>query len=69
MTVRCAKKGDIVKVLDGAGGAISMDVRFDGTFTGRFTAAPARFHRVELWRKMYAGIPMLFALCNPVYVS
>ena len=69
VTVRGARKGDIVKVLDGAGGAISMDVRFGGTFTGRFAAAPARFHRVELWREMYAGISMLFALCNPVYVS
>jgi len=69
VTVRGARKGDVVKVLDGAGGVISMDVPFDGRFTGRFAAAPAKFHRIELWRRTLAELPALSAISNPVYVS
>ena len=65
-----ARTGDLLVLLDGAGGRKEWSIPFSGTFRGAFPAnAPdARFYRLELYRDRL-GVPTLTALTNPVYLS
>ncbi len=69
-TVEEARTGDILVLLDGAGGRTEWRVPFSGIFRTSFPAGTleARFYRLELYRDRL-DVPTLTALTNPVYLS
>jgi hypothetical protein len=68
--VRAARAGDRVRLLDGQGNVEEWQVPFDGEHAKRFAAAPdALFYRLEVRRRIAAGVELLVAISNPVHVD
>lgn len=68
--VRGSRPGDLLAVLDGAGGRWEYTVPYEGEYAVRFPAEPgAKFYRVELYRELLPGLRMLCALTNPVFTA
>jgi hypothetical protein len=70
LSVREARSGDRILLLDGRGRSEERLVPFDGEYSAPFAVADdAVFYRMELWRRHPAGLPLLYALSNPVYLE
>ena len=68
--VRAARAGDRVRLLDGRGNVEEWQVPFDGEHATRFAASPdALFYRLEVRRRIAAGVELLVAISNPVFVG
>jgi hypothetical protein len=69
-SVRAARRGDLVRLLDGAGGKTERTVPFDGDFRFAFPVeSPEQgFFRLEILRDRM-GIPTIAALTNPVFIE
>ncbi len=69
-TVRSARAGDRVRLLDGKGNVKDWQVSYDGEQATHFTASPdAVFYRLEVRRRITAGVELLVGLSNPVFVE
>jgi hypothetical protein len=69
-SVRSARAGDRVLLRDGRGSVVEWKVPYDGEHETRFDASPdAVFYRLEVIRRIAAGVELLAALSNPVYVE
>lgn len=70
VTVRAARAGDQVRLLDGKGTATEWQTPYDGEHVTRFAAAPdAVFYRIEVRRALAPGVVLLVGLSNPVYIQ
>jgi hypothetical protein len=68
--VRAARAGDRVRLLDGRGNVEEWQVPFDGEHARRFAASSdALFYRLEVRRRITAGVELLVAISNPVFVG
>ncbi|MEN6477830.1 MAG: CehA/McbA family metallohydrolase [Rectinema sp.] len=73
--VASVRPGDIVRVLDGSGESRKPHVTqewavdFSGDFKAAFPAKRVGFYRAEIWRELLPGVPLLVALCNPIFIG
>lgn len=69
-TVRGAQAGDVVRLLDGRGGATEWQVPFEGEHTRSFGPEPdVGFYRLEVWRDHPPGVRLLGAVSSPVFIG
>ncbi len=70
VSVRSARRGDRLVLLDARGSAREWTIPFSGEFCAGFDASTdARFYRLEVWRPHPAGMDLLAALSNPVFIG
>ena len=68
VSIRKAKKGDVLSLLNPDGIIRSWTVAHDGEITYSFPVENKRFYRVELYRTT-VGMSLLQAMTNPVYLK
>lgn len=68
ISIRRAKKGDYLSLINPDGIVQSWTISHDGDITYSFPVENRRFYRVELYRTTI-GIPLLEAMTNPVYLK
>lgn len=68
ISIRKAKKGDVLSLISNTGIDRTWDIAHDGDFTYTFSVEKKLFYRVELYRTTL-GMSLLEAMTNPVYLS